>query len=140
MSFSFTSFSSLGVVASAETARADMRSDKRSDKVKDSVKTPSEVPDKIAIDQADLVYFDTDYGRVILQITDIQSPKAALQFKSLVNEGYYDGLDFYRVIEANMAMIIKNPKSLISAQHSKPNLPHKLLNIRIFIRFKNLNF
>lgn len=62
-----------------------------------------DVPDQIEVPQSNLVYFTTDYGNVILQLTDIQSPLATKKFKSLIKEGFYDGLDFYRVIEGFVA-------------------------------------
>lgn len=56
-------------------------------------------PDYLPIPQEDLVYMHTTEGMLIMQITDIQSPNAAAQFKNLVREGFYNNLDFYRVVD-----------------------------------------
>ncbi|GAB5378924.1 MAG: peptidylprolyl isomerase [Aliiglaciecola sp.] len=51
----------------------------------------------------DLVYLQTDKGLVIIELASFMAPKHAKRFENLVNEGFYDGLDFYRVIDGFVA-------------------------------------
>jgi len=53
--------------------------------------------------QDNLVYLYADTGLVVIELAPFMAPKNAAQFKALVNEGFYDGLDFYRVIEGFVA-------------------------------------
>lgn len=46
-----------------------------------------------------LVYIQTDTGLVVIELAPFIAPKHAQRFKELVSEGFYDGLDFYRVID-----------------------------------------
>ena len=56
---------------------------------------------KIADDK--LVYMQTSEGLIIYQLLPQISPNHVEQFKSLVKEGFYDGLSFYRVIDGFVA-------------------------------------
>ena len=58
---------------------------------------------EIAISQNELVYIHTDIGQIVIQLTDLQSPLATAQFKNLVNDQFYNGQTFYRVIEGFVA-------------------------------------
>ncbi|MDO6692404.1 peptidylprolyl isomerase [Aliiglaciecola sp. 3_MG-2023] len=49
------------------------------------------------------VYMQTDEGLVIIELAPFIAPNHVKRFKNLVNEGYYDGLDFYRVIDGFVA-------------------------------------
>lgn len=54
--------------------------------------------------QADnLVYLELEQGPVVLELAPFMAPQHVKQFKALVKEGYYDGLDFYRVVEGFVA-------------------------------------
>jgi peptidylprolyl isomerase len=50
-----------------------------------------------------LVYLQLDSGLVIIELAPFMASKHVEQFKSLVKEGFYDGLDFYRVIDGFVA-------------------------------------
>lgn len=50
-----------------------------------------------------LVYMQLSTGTVIIELAPFMAPKHVAQFKSLVKEGFYDGLDFYRVIDGFVA-------------------------------------
>lgn len=54
-------------------------------------------------DTANLVYLQTETGTAIIELAPFIAPKHVAQFKALVSEGYYDGLDFYRVIDGFVA-------------------------------------
>ena len=49
--------------------------------------------------QENLVYLQSDQGLVIVELAPFIAPNHVAQFKALVNEGFYNGLDFYRVID-----------------------------------------
>ena len=68
-----------------------------------AVTAEENIPDKVAIPQSELVYMETARGLIVIQLTDLQSPNAYKQIKSLVKEGFYDGLEFYRVFEGFVA-------------------------------------
>ena len=50
-----------------------------------------------------LVYMQLDTGTVIIELAPFMAPNHVAQFKALVKEGFYDGLDFYRVIDGFVA-------------------------------------
>lgn len=56
---------------------------------------------QIATDDTVYIYLDT--GTVIVQLAPFIAPKHVGQFKALVREGFYDGLDLYRVIDGFVA-------------------------------------
>jgi peptidylprolyl isomerase len=53
--------------------------------------------------QQDLVYMMTSDGLIIYELLPQVAPNHAKRFKNLANEGFYDGLDFYRVIDGFVA-------------------------------------
>lgn len=50
-----------------------------------------------------LIYMQLDTGTVIIELAPFIAPVHVAQFKALVKEGFYDGLDFYRVIDGFVA-------------------------------------
>ena len=54
-------------------------------------------------DNENLVYIQLNTGTVVLELAPFMAPKHVAQFKALVKEGFYDGLDFYRVIDGFVA-------------------------------------
>ena len=51
----------------------------------------------------DLVYMMTSEGLIIYQVLPQVAPNHAQRFRDLVNEGFYNGLEFYRVIDGFVA-------------------------------------
>ncbi len=51
----------------------------------------------------DLVYMQTQHGLVIIELAPFMAPNHVSQFKKLVSQGFYSGLDFYRVIDGFVA-------------------------------------
>ena len=51
----------------------------------------------------DLVYLQLTTGTVVIELAPFMAPKHVAQFKALVKEGFYDDLDFYRVIDGFVA-------------------------------------
>jgi peptidylprolyl isomerase len=78
-------------------------------------------------DSGNLVYLELESGTVIIELAPFIAAKHVAQFKALVAEGFYDGLDFYRVIEGFVAQAgdlseqkpSKN-KALLKAEFSRP--------------------
>ena len=83
-----------------------------------------DVLDYVSIPQSDLVYMQTTKGMLVFQITDIQSPMAAQQFKNLVKEGFYNGLEFYRVVDG---FVIQGGEQEYNEKTSKPSAFRKTL-------------
>ncbi|MDN4501572.1 peptidylprolyl isomerase [Alteromonadaceae bacterium BrNp21-10] len=50
-----------------------------------------------------LVYLQLESGTVVIELAPFIAPKHVTQFKQLVEEGFYNGLDFYRVIDGFVA-------------------------------------
>ncbi|MFZ4804700.1 MAG: peptidylprolyl isomerase [Synechococcus lacustris] len=46
---------------------------------------------------------DTDAGQLVIELFDTDAPNTVANFVKLVNEGFYDGLAFHRVINGFMA-------------------------------------
>lgn len=66
-----------------------------------------------------LVYLELEQGPVVIELAPFMAPQHVAQFKALVKEGYYDGLDFYRVIDGFVAQggdVTDNK----SSEHKKP--------------------
>jgi peptidylprolyl isomerase len=67
------------------------------------VDTKPALPTHETLAQDNLVYLYTDEGLVIIELAAFIAPKHVKQFTALVQEGFYDGLDFYRVIDGFVA-------------------------------------
>jgi len=50
-----------------------------------------------------LVYLQLESGTVVIELAPFMAPQHVKQFTQLVEEGFYNGLDFYRVIEGFVA-------------------------------------
>lgn len=49
-----------------------------------------------------MVTIDTNYGKIVFQTYDVDSPKTVENFVTLANKGFYDGLTFHRAIKGFM--------------------------------------
>ena len=49
------------------------------------------------------VLMSTDKGKLTIELFDNEAPKTVANFLKLINEGFYDGLSFHRVINGFMA-------------------------------------
>jgi peptidylprolyl isomerase len=56
-----------------------------------------------AADPENLIYLDTAYGRVVIQMRPDLAPKTCDQIRALTRKGFYNGLAFHRVIAGFMA-------------------------------------
>lgn len=65
----------------------------------------AEAPDEHwrALDPENTLYIDMDGGRVVVELTADLAPGHVNQMKALVRAGFYDGLDFYRVVDGFVA-------------------------------------
>ena len=51
----------------------------------------------------ELVYLQLESGWVVFELAPFMAPEHSERFKSLIREGFYSGLDFYRVIDGFVA-------------------------------------
>ena len=56
-----------------------------------------------AVDPENLIIFDTNKGRILIEIFPDVAPRHAEQFRSIVRSGDFDGTSFHRVIDGFMA-------------------------------------
>ncbi|KQP55017.1 peptidylprolyl isomerase [Methylobacterium sp. Leaf399] len=70
----------------------------------------------------DTLYLDTKDGRVTIVLRPDIAPKHAAQIKTLVRQGFYDGLKFHRVMDGFMAQT-GDPKGNGTGGSSLPNIP-----------------
>ncbi len=56
-----------------------------------------------AVDGENTIYLDLKDGRVVIRLLPDLAPKHVKRIKELVRQGFYDGLNFHRVIEGFMA-------------------------------------
>ncbi len=56
-----------------------------------------------ALDPENTLYIDMETGRVVVELTQDLAPVHVAQVKTLTRAGYYDGLNFYRVIDGFVA-------------------------------------
>jgi cyclophilin family peptidyl-prolyl cis-trans isomerase len=57
----------------------------------------------MAADLEDTIYLDVPAGRVVIEMRPDLAPATVAQIKSLVRQGFYNGLTFHRVIDGFMA-------------------------------------
>ena len=55
------------------------------------------------VDPDRLVFMELQEGLAIIELNPLFAPKTVRQFRELVQQGFYDGLSFYRVIEGFVA-------------------------------------
>lgn len=83
--------------------------EKAAEKVRDIPPTVGEVmasaPEDVWVepDPENVIYMDVPAGRIVIALTSDLAPNHTAQMKTLVREGYYDGLDFYRVVHGFVA-------------------------------------
>lgn len=70
----------------------------------------------------DTVYLDTKDGRITIQLRPDLAPKHVQQLKTLIGQGFYDGLKFHRVIGGFMAQT-GDPKGNGTGGSSLPDIP-----------------
>jgi peptidylprolyl isomerase len=73
-------------------------------------------------DTENTVWLDTKDGRVVIRLRPDLAPKHVAQIKTLVKEGFYDGIVFHRVIEGFMAQT-GDPTGTGTGGSKLPNIP-----------------
>ncbi len=68
------------------------------------------------------VYLETKDGRVTIELRPDLAPQHVKQIKTLVNQGFYNGLKFHRVIDGFMAQT-GDPKGNGTGGSKLPNIP-----------------
>jgi peptidylprolyl isomerase len=67
------------------------------------VPSGAEEPTWREVDADNLVFMDLAEGRVVIELNPAFAPKTVEQFRRLVQDDFYDGLAFYRVIDGFVA-------------------------------------
>lgn len=75
-----------------------------------------------ALDPANTVYLDLKDGRVVIKLRPDLAPKHVQQIKTLVKQGFYNGIVFHRVIEGFMAQT-GDPTGTGTGGSQLPDLP-----------------
>ncbi|MBY0423218.1 MAG: peptidylprolyl isomerase [Parvularculaceae bacterium] len=73
-------------------------------------------------DPENLLLMDLPAGQVVIEMSPELAPKTVAQVKTLVRQGFYDGLKFHRVIEGAVAQG-GDPKGDGQGGSSLPNIP-----------------
>jgi peptidylprolyl isomerase len=63
----------------------------------------AEEPTWRQVEPANLVFMELLEGRVVIELNPVFAPKTVNQFRELVQDRFYDGLSFYRVIDGFVA-------------------------------------
>ena len=75
-----------------------------------------------AADPQNTLFLETKDGRITIRLRPDLAPKHVAQIKTLVKRGFYDGLNFHRVIEGFMAQT-GDPKGNGTGGSDLPNIP-----------------
>jgi len=75
-----------------------------------------------ASDPDNTVFLDLKDGRVVIRLRPDLAPKHVAQIKTLVKQGFYDGIVFHRVIDGFMAQT-GDPTGAGTGKSSLPNIP-----------------
>ena len=73
-------------------------------------------------DPENTLVLETDHGPVVIEMRPDLAPKHCARIKELVRQGFYDGLNFHRVIDGFMAQT-GCPKGTGTGGSDYPNLP-----------------
>jgi peptidylprolyl isomerase len=85
-----------------------------------------------ALADENTVVMETSQGKVTIQLRPDLAPKHVEQIKSLVKQGFYDGIVFHRVIDGFMAQT-GDPTGTGSGGSDLPDLPAEFTNTK-FVR------
>ena len=75
-----------------------------------------------AADAENTVWLDTKDGRIVIRLRPDLAPRHVAQIKTLVKEGFYDGIVFHRVIAGFMAQT-GDPTGTGTGGSKLPNIP-----------------
>ena len=74
------------------------------------------------LDPQNTIYLELKDGRVVIKLRPDLAPKHVEQIKALVRQGFYDGIEFHRVIDGFMAQT-GDPTGTGMGGSKLPNLP-----------------
>jgi peptidylprolyl isomerase len=113
----------LGLAAAILVTTTAGAAEKASKPAVQSAPPPAPGPsDWRAIDAANALVIQTNKGVIYVELTPVAAPAAAERLKKLARAHFYDGLNFFRVIDDFMAQT-GDPKNDSSGRSEEPNLP-----------------
>lgn len=83
------------------TSNANAKANAQTNQSEEAEQT--EVEEWLPIRAENTVYLEIEAGLVIIELAPFMTPKQVQRFVNLVNEGFYDNTDFYRVIDGFVA-------------------------------------
>jgi cyclophilin family peptidyl-prolyl cis-trans isomerase len=60
---------------------------------------------KSAIHDDRVVVLDTSYGRIVIELLPDDAPKHVTNFRDLIENGFYDGTKFHRIVKDNAKLV-----------------------------------
>ncbi len=72
--------------------------------------------------QVKVCVLETNYGNMVFRFFDLDAPNTCSRFQTLVNEGFYDGKDFYRVVKDHVIQAGGGGEKLKAEFNTNPHL------------------
>lgn len=60
---------------------------------------------KSAIQDDKVAVFETSYGRIVIELLPDDAPKFVSNFRDLIENGFYDGTKFHRIVKDNAKLV-----------------------------------
>ncbi|GGD07168.1 peptidylprolyl isomerase [Aquisalinus flavus] len=117
-----TGAAALAMMAPVVAQNADEAAQAEAPKTVDEVMAMAGEADWLAPDPDSTIYMLVPHGLIVIVLSDDLAPGHVEQVRTLVREGYYDGLNFYRVIDGFVAQggDVSEEKDKGSAAESLP--------------------
>ncbi|MDA7979658.1 MAG: peptidylprolyl isomerase [Pirellulales bacterium] len=90
--------------AEAQSMRANLDLDRQAWEAELAAQKADEKPSGDAL-ELPRVQLETSTGMVVIELFENEAPNTVANFITLVRKGFYDGLEFYRVVEGESALV-----------------------------------